>query len=713
MFRAMNLRTRLLLYISAIVVVFCIIVGTSGFLMAKSELDDKGETLLRNAVRMTLLLIEEQNREVAAGHVTLAEAQERVKIQLSGPKRADGTRPYKSRVDLGDNGYFIIYSLEGVEVMHPTLEGQNVWRVTDKSDDGFLLVQDQIAKARQGGGYTEYTWNFPYSERLGPKVAYAELDPHWNWVVTATAYKSDFNRGADRILYVLLGACTLLVYFTGLASLRFVNRVTAPIKTLQAQMKLAEGGQYAPIVMPPRPDEIGDLVTGYNSMAEAIRRTLLELRHEEAKTRTLAYYDQLSGLPNRNLFRTTVTERLAEKPSQALMLLMDIKDYKLINSTLGTEYGDRIIALMGEVLMAQSLPEGAVARITGDEFGVWAEGWEAEQLEAFVEAVRSQVNEALRKWGMTRRFEFSVSCAPCDPGQDSFDSCYRKAAVAMNYAKRRPGGEVLHYSQDMTVALARQTRFREVLEQAVRNDEFQIHYQRKMDCSLNVTQGFEALARWHSPELGAVSPAQFIPEVDRANLTVPFGRLILEKVLDDYPLLRQLEGEHISVSVNISPLFFLDDDFVRYVLEAVSRRGVPPEALYLEITEDVFISDFKAIDARISALRAQGVRIALDDFGSGYSSLSYIQQIQLDELKVDRSLVTQLVSDQRVPAIFRAIMQIAETYELSVVAEGVETEAQLQAVLAAGCGLIQGYYCSVPCAIDAIQHQPAAGVQAL
>lgn len=709
MIGSMNLRTRLLLYISGVVVVFCIIVGASGFLMAKNELDEKGETVLKNAVKMALMLIEEKDLEVRSGHISLAEAQERVKVQLMGELRADGTRPIENKMDLGENGYFIIYALNGDELMHPTLEGQNVWDVTDKGDGHFHLVQDQIAKAKQGGGYTEYTWNFPYSEKLGKKVAYAELDPYWNWVVTASAYKTDFNKGAERILYVVLAACSLLIYFTAYVSLRFVTHITAPIKELQERMQLTEQGQYTLIEGADRPDEIGDLVNGYNSMARAIRNTLLELHHEEARTRHLAYYDSLSGLPNRNLFKSTVSTRMNDTDGEAFLFLMDVKDFKLIISTVGSEYGDRIIALMGEVLVGQKLPEGHLARTTADEFGGWVEGWSIAELEAFVEVVRERISEAMGRRRMFRRFDLNVSYASYTKGSDDFESIYRKAAIAMNYAKQRSNGHLTVYGDTMAQSLEKTARLRELLELAVRDDDFRVFYQEKVACDTDTVQGVEALVRWESSELGPVSPAQFIPELDRANLTVPFGRLILHKVLADYRRLRQIYGDSITVSINISPLFFMDEGFTEFVLTAVSEYDVPPEAVYLEITEDVFINDFEVVGPRIEALRSHGLKVSMDDFGTGYSSLNYIQRIAPDELKIDRSLVIQLETDPRVHTIFQAVMQIAKTYHLSVVAEGVETDTQLQAVLATGCRIIQGYFFSRPQPLEALGERKRAG----
>ena len=204
--QSLSFGQKLILFTTSLLFVACLIIGISGYIVSRNAMIEKGKIILQNGVKSAIMLIDDMNKGVEHGVITLEEAQETIKIYLMGPLKSDGTRQNNNALDFGENGYFIIYSQQGIEIMHPTLEGENVWHHKDKgkSNGGIYIVQNTINTALSGGGFTEYTWEYPYSNRLGKKIVYSELDPNWGWVVTAGSYISDFDKAAMTIIQITI-----------------------------------------------------------------------------------------------------------------------------------------------------------------------------------------------------------------------------------------------------------------------------------------------------------------------------------------------------------------------------------------------------------------------------------------------------------------------------------------------------------------------------
>lgn len=231
---------------------------------------------------------------------------------------------------------------------------------------------------------------------------------------------------------------------------------------------------------------------------------------------------------------------------------------------------------------------------------------------------------------------------------------------------------------------------------AIAQDEITICYQEKTDCDLNKVVGVEALARWISPVLGDVSPTVFVPILEKANLSETFGRMIIQKVLDEYPRLIEKYNPEITVSINISPSHLASIEFTEFVIGEVEKRGIDATRITLEITEDSLIESLDIIAGVLFKLRNFGFKISLDDFGTGYSSLSYLSRLGFDELKIDRSFINQLNEDSRTGMLIRTIINLKDTYGIDVVAEGVETQVQSDILKDFGCNVHQGYLFSKP-----------------
>jgi methyl-accepting chemotaxis protein len=275
--RGYSIKIKLIVFTVALLLLSCLMIGIPSYYVANQELDAQGETILQNGVNMALMLIDAKNTDVQNGELSREEAQEQVKTYLLGEKKADGTRTLNKKVNLGEHGYFIVYDAKGLEVAHPTLEGQSVWDVTDKSGEAFYFVRDQIAQAQKGGGFTHYSWNLPNSENTGTKITYSALDSNWGWIVVAGSYMEDYNQGANKITQLMLISALVVLVLGISVSLFFIHGITRPLKQLVETMKRIEKGDLGAELSIRRKDEIGIVAEGFNSMIRAQRVMIQEV----------------------------------------------------------------------------------------------------------------------------------------------------------------------------------------------------------------------------------------------------------------------------------------------------------------------------------------------------------------------------------------------------------------------------------------------------
>ncbi|WP_303285679.1 bifunctional diguanylate cyclase/phosphodiesterase [Marinobacter sp. SS8-8] len=240
------------------------------------------------------------------------------------------------------------------------------------------------------------------------------------------------------------------------------------------------------------------------------------------------------------------------------------------------------------------------------------------------------------------------------------------------------------------------------LRHGLASDTLYMMYQPQVD-ETQKTVGLEALVRWQDEELGIVSPAEFVEVAEKSGLMVPLGRFVVETSMHEYSILREAAGRSLDLAINISVIQFRQPKFVESVLEALKVHNISPRELVLEITESLFMDDFEPVLTTIERLRGHGVRISMDDFGTGYSSLSLLRKLPLDELKIDKSFVDNILEDERAANMIRSIVAIAKSYNMELVAEGVEEEAQAQALTRMGCRRFQGYYFSRPKRLDKLK----------
>jgi diguanylate cyclase len=407
-----------------------------------------------------------------------------------------------------------------------------------------------------------------------------------------------------------------------------------------------------------------------------------------------AMHDPLTGLLNRAAFRATV-QRDATDAGDAV-LLMDLNRFKDINDALGHQHGDRLLRQVSERLVA-ALPEGPVlARLGGDEFAVFAPGvHDEEEIAALAGTLAESFERPFELGDIALDVDASIGAARCPEHGTDAEDLLRHADVAMYQAKGAHLGFTLYSSglDDHSRAhLALAGDLGRALES---RGGILLHYQPKLDAASRACRSVEALVRWDHPALGLLAPGSFVPLAERTGLIKRLTACVLDEALAQQR--RWLDcGIELDVAVNVSARSLLDPDFPDQVADVLERRGAHPRGLTLEITESMIMGDPDVAHRNLDLLHALGVRLSIDDFGTGYSSLAYLNDLAVDELKIDRSFVTGLVPGGSAEVIVRTVIDLGRNLGLAVVAEGVETRAELDQLARLGCTTVQGYHVSPP-----------------
>jgi diguanylate cyclase (GGDEF)-like protein len=670
--------------------------GLFAYFIANNALNQRGKTILKNAVLQATKLVEEKHRQVVEGVESEADAQEMVKVLLSGPLNEDGTRQLNHQIDIGDSGYFIIYDSRGYEIMHPTLEGQNVWDVTDMSDQQHKLVQNQIQTAMDGGGFITYSWQFPNSDRIGRKISYGQYYEPWDWIILATAYEVDFNQEAETVLYMILAMMVLLIVLVSVILGIFIKTMTKPITKISEGMMEIAKGNYKTIDVPQTTRETRLLNVGYNHMVKKLKQAKNDIEKKNRDLEYLAFHDELTHLLNFHGLKEYVNKQLSKGSREGYLVQVDIAGLKLINSTLGYEQGNQLLVLVGQFFVDKDQAHYVVARTGSNEFTVWVVDYKMDYVMNRISEFRKDLKYFLVKKGYNHTVELHVSMAVYDESVLDFDKLYEHLTMAMKHAKDRGDYALTLYSPEIETDIKNEMLMSKYLHNGIESGEIIAYYQEKVDLTNQVVVGLEALARWISPDIGFVSPGVFIPAIERLNLMEEFSRYMMDYVLKDYEKLVRKYHEGITVSINISPTFFMNPQFCDALKDCITKHQVPPEAIIIEITEDIFISDYELIKEVIDKTHQLGVRISIDDFGTGYSSLNYLTNMDFDEMKIDRSFIDKILTEDKVFQMFKILCEIAETYDYEIIAEGVETEEQLELIKTTSLRIIQGYLFSKP-----------------
>ncbi|MEU7908387.1 EAL domain-containing protein [Actinoplanes sp. NPDC049118] len=430
-------------------------------------------------------------------------------------------------------------------------------------------------------------------------------------------------------------------------------------------------------------------------------RDVTERRQLERELTHQAFHDSLTGLANRVLFADRLDHALARGARDGAVvgvLFIDLDDFKIINDTLGHAVGDQLLIAVAERIAGALRADDTAARLGGDEFAALVENvQDPGAVEETATRILAALAEPIVIDGESLQAMASIGITTT-PEADTADALLRQADLALYVAKGAGKNQWRRYQSHLHDVMVQRLELRSALDHAVNEGHFLLQYQPIVDLESDEAVGFEALVRWHHPSRGVIAPDQFIEVAEESGLIVPMGRWVLDQALHTVAQWRRIlpRARQPYVSVNVSVRQFRQPGFVDQVRASLDYAGVPPQALMLEITETLLMGDDEQIWADLAVLQELGVRIAIDDFGTGYSSLSYLRQRPIDVLKIDKTFIDDMVGSAQQLALVAGIVSLAQTLNLTVVAEGIEDATHRQMLAQLGCPLGQGYYYSAP-----------------
>ena len=439
----------------------------------------------------------------------------------------------------------------------------------------------------------------------------------------------------------------------------------------------------------------------------ATGKDITQQKFMEEKINYLAYYDALTGLPNRNLFIDRLKQGIARTDySKRLIsiLAVDIDRFKSINDTFGLDTGDNVLKEVAEILSTSVRKGDTVARLGGDDFGVLLiDIAHSEDIILVIEKIMKNASQTITFNGkeIVLSLSIGISVYPAD-GKDAYE-LIKNADLALSKAKQQGRKNYQFYTEDMDLKASEFVLMEKNLLPALKNKEFMLNYQPYWEINTKRIIGMEALLRWKNEELGMVSPGKFIPVLEEMGLILEVGKWILETACRQF---KEWQGKGylvVPVSVNVSPVQFRQKDLSEMIGKITKEFSLDPKLLTLEITESTFMHDIEFTSSVLKKLRDIGISISIDDFGTGYSSLSYLKRFPVDNLKIDISFIREIATDPDTASIVTAIIAMAHTLNLKTIAEGVETEEQWKILRLLRCDMGQGYYISKPLPAEEVE----------
>lgn len=449
-------------------------------------------------------------------------------------------------------------------------------------------------------------------------------------------------------------------------------------------------------------DELSASEEELHAQYEELIDTHNQLQRTQKELTTLAYNDTLTNLGNRAGLTLCFNNYISNKNIEGAILLADIDDFKHINDANGHIFGDRLIKEVAEKLKEFTDDSIQTFRLGGDEFLILIKNMSEDQVEEFTQKIINTFKTPvlIDESYITISFSIGIACFPRD-GM-SLNELMRRADIAMYRAKELGKRRYASFTKSMLEALNKRREIEKNLESALENKELTIHYQPQLSLEKDTIWGFEALLRWNSPVLGYVPPLDFINIAEENQLIIPIGDFVLDEACKFIKKMHDKFNKNYVVAINISVVQILQDNFVKDILGTVEKYNLPYNALEIEITESIMMESFEIIYAKLKKLKDKGIRIALDDFGIGYSSLNYIKRLPLTALKIDRSFTQDIEYGESKRELIGSIIGIGKLMKLEVVAEGVETKEQMEYLALHDTDRIQGYYFSKPIAEEEI-----------
>lgn len=483
--------------------------------------------------------------------------------------------------------------------------------------------------------------------------------------------------------------------------------VSTPVLQLTRTMKqVSDSKDFSLRAAKPSSDEIGTLFDGFNEMLGEIEERNQILRQRQAHLQELAHFDSLTRLPNRTLFYDRLNQALhySERQKEAVaVFFIDLDHFKDVNDTMGHRTGDLLLVEVAQRFLGMVRESDTVARLGGDEFTIFTQNIGSRE-NACIVAQKIQnifaVPFKLEGQDIFITASIGITLFPFDGGD--VDELLMHADIAMYHAKESGKNIYQLFDKGMNQRASERVSLQYDLRLALERDELQLHYQPKMDIASGRVTGVEALLRWNHPSKGWIPPLKFIPLAEETGIIVPLTSWVLRSACIQAKLWMEAGHRNLHVAVNVSAHLFKRQNVVSTIRNALEKSGIEPSCLEIELTETSLMQDSSRTVEAIDELKRIGIITTIDDFGTGYSSLSYLSRFSIDFLKIDKTFIWNMTKSDNDMAIVKAIIAMANSLNMGVVAEGVETLEQLSLLRGLGCTEIQGYLISKPVNADEV-----------
>lgn len=580
------------------------------------------------------------------------------------------------------NSYSYIVDKNGLIIAHPN---ENLILSENIAIESDIIAEQMTESAAEILSNDEGTVTYSYNNIAS--MNYYHVIPNtggWKLIVRIPAdyWRTPIRYVSIRLTLIgLIGLviATILGFYTA-------KSISTPIIRLKGVFMGAATGDLAVRSTIDTDDEIGDAARSFNKMMDNIIN--------------LTYYDSLTLLPNRMLFNASLDieiARASRENKRLAVMIFDVDRFEGINDTLGHTSGDKLLKNLAEKISYLSDHGYIVSHMGEDRFSILFKNFtEKENVIKHANEVRDIIRQP---WTVDEHRFYITAClgiAFYPEDGESSDVLFKNAFSAMQKAKRKGRDSYVIYDPSMNARLLEQMNLDSSMHHALDNGEFSLYYQPQVEAESGELVGCEALLRWNHPELGMISPLRFIPVSEANGLIIPIGRWVLYTACTQNKLWQDSGYKPICISVNLSAVQIIQEDFIDMVANTLKETGLSPEYLELEITESVAVKNHEYITVIIEKLKNMGIRIALDDFGTGYSSLNYLKNFEITTIKVDRSFIYDINENPKNSAIVSSILAMGHNLVLKVTAEGVETREQYETLKERGCDIIQGFYFSKP-----------------
>ena len=614
-------------------------------------------------------------------------------------------KKYLSSITIGESGFCILLDKEGSVIYHPNtsligneINSEKLSSLVDNYNKGFIM----------SNGTFEY-----FYENTNQVYGYSII-PKLNWVLLVKQDIYDIQSVTTIILTVLIVICAILLFVTIIFSNYLARFFSEPIIALRDAMRTASDGNLTVQSNIKSNNELGELSKNFNKMLHIIKTNYedLESMHEELLSNEeqlrsnydhiefLAYHDTLTNLPNKLAFldyanALLVNSGISDKIHA--VYFVDLDNFKTVNDTLGHEYGDTLLVKTAQLLSSIIGNNGMLARAGGDEFLLFKEDISSKEAAVdFASLIIESFRNPLDLDGEIVYVSMSIGISIYPENGVSPKTLIKNSDIAMYKSKDTGKNKFTLFDAKMEEELNRNTMILEVLRSSIENKDIYLQYQPLIELESNNIIGFEALMRIQNDRLGKLSPSEFIPIAEESGLITELSSWLIREACNFSKELITLGYNPRPVSVNISSVQINRPGFISMLSEILEETQLPPQYLELEITESTLVSSIMDATKLLSNLQELGVKISLDDFGTGYSSLNYLTKMPIDTLKIDKSFIDNICTNEKDAQIAESIIQLAHSLDIKVVAEGVESEDQLAVLRGKHCDIIQGFIYSPP-----------------